>query len=125
MGEQPAEAARFRAKLAGWERLTGVVWMVIGIIQCISIVGAIAGAWNIYVAISRFKLARAIGEGRPGIVQVYEDGLVSLVLMGIINLTLGGVFAAAWIGFDFFVRSQVMKNRGLLEQDCDRAVAAA
>jgi len=109
----PAEAARLRGRLAGYEKLSGIVWMIIAVVQCLSIVGAIAGIWNVFAALTRFRLARAIGEGRPGVVEAYEESLSMLIVMGCVNFFLGGFIAAAWIGFDFYVRHKVLGNRHL------------
>jgi hypothetical protein len=114
-GGDPHEAARFRRKLAGYERLSGIVWLVIAIVQCLSVVAIIAGIWNIFASISRFRFAKAIRTGHPGIAQAYEDNLWMLIVMGCVNFFLGGFLAAGWIGFDFYVRHKVLKNRRLLE----------
>jgi hypothetical protein len=111
----PGEAERFRAKLAGYERLSATVWLVIAIVQCLSVVAIVAGIWNVFASISRFRLSRAIREGHPGIARAYEEGLWMLIVMGCVNFFLGGFIAAAWIGFDFFVRRRVLANRHLLE----------
>lgn len=111
----PGETARFRERIAGYERLSGIVWLVIAIIQCLTIVAIIAGIWNIFASISRFRFSKAIRQGHPGIAQAYEENLWILIVMGCVNFFLGGFIAAAWIGFDFYVRHKVLRNRHLLE----------
>lgn len=111
----PGEAARFRERLARYERTSGIVWLVIAIVQCLSVVAAIAGIWNIFASISRFRFSRAIREGHPGIVAAYENNLWVLIVMGCVNFLLGGFIAAAWIAYDFHIRRKVLSNRHLLE----------
>ena len=109
------EAARFRERLARYERISGIVWLVIAVIQILAVVTIVAGIWNIFASVSRFRFARAIRDGHPGIVRAYEEGLWMLIVMGCVNFFLGGFIAAAWIGYDFYVRHKVLRNRRLLE----------
>ncbi len=109
------EAVRFRAKLARYERISAIVWLVIAVIQILAVVTIVAGIWNIFASVSRFRFARAIRDGHPGVARAYEEALWMLIVMGCVNFFLGGFIAAAWIGFDFYVRHKVLRNRRLLE----------
>ncbi len=109
------EASRFRERLARYEKISAIVWLVIAVVQILAVVTIVAGIWNVFASVSRFRFARAIREGHPGIARAYEENLWMLVVMGCVNFFLGGFIAAAWIGFDFYVRHKVLRNRRLLE----------
>jgi hypothetical protein len=109
------EAARFRERLARYERLSAIVWLVIAVIQILAVVTIVAGIWNIFASVSRFRFAKAIREDHPGVVRAYEESLWMLIVMGCVNFFLGGFIAAGWIAYDFHVRNKVLRNRRLLE----------
>ena len=97
---------------AGYERLSGWAWIVIGVIQVVCLITIIAGAWNIYVGTTRLKLAQQIEVRNPGVPSAFES-LTSYVIIGVINLVLGGVLGLALLAVDLYVRDQVLKNRNL------------
>ncbi len=111
----PARAAEVVRRLARYERISAVVWLLIAICQILAVVTALAGLWNIFASISRFRMAKAIEARNPGVPAAYEEGLTWLIVMGVVNLVLGGVFAVVWIGFDWYVRSRVLANRHVFE----------
>ena len=72
----------------------------------------IAGAWNIYVGISRGKLASRIERRDPYIPAAIEP-LTGYIVSGVLNLLLGGVLGVAMVGADLYVRDQILHNRQL------------
>ena len=102
-------------RLARYERISGIVWLVIAVLQILFIVTALAGLWNIYACVSRLRMARYIESRDPGVPAAYEQNLTWIIIMAVVNLTLGGAFAVVWIGFDWYVRSRVLANRHLFE----------
>lgn len=108
----PADAQAFANKIAGYEYASGLIWLIFGIIQVICCVTAIAGAWNIYAATNRFKLAKAIRALNPGVPAAFQD-IGGLMVMGAVNLILGGVIGVIFVGFDAYIRSLVLKNAHL------------
>ena len=112
MGTDEATIIR---RLARFERRSAIVWLGIAIVQILAIVTALAGAWNIWACVSRFRMARAIERRHPGVPAAYEEGLGMLVGMAAVNLVLGGVFGVAWIGFDLYGRAQVLRHRAIFE----------
>ena len=44
------------------------------------------------------------------------EPIVGLVVIGLINLILGGVIGVAIVGLDFYVRDQVLSNRRLFDR---------
>lgn len=106
-------AEKIIRNLVRYERISAVVWLVIAIIQILLVVTALAGLWNIYACYTRFKMARFIQSRHPGVPAAYEGAVTWMIVMAVVNLSVGGVFAVVWIGFDWYVRSQVLRHRHL------------
>lgn len=112
---QPHDAdANVIRQIADYERISGWLWIVLGIIQVISVVGMVAGAWNIYAGWTRLKIVPSILERDAGIPEAFE-GISGLVIIGILNLALGGVVGLACVGFDIFIRDKVLSRRHLFD----------
>jgi len=109
------QAGVFVRRVARWEQISGVVWIVIAVFQILTVLGAFAGIWNIIAARSRFRMARFVRSRHPSVPAAYEEALASYLVIGIVNLALGGVFAAFWILFDLYVRRQVLRHRSIFE----------
>lgn len=102
--------------LAERERLSAIIWLVIGIIQCITFAGIICGVWNIYVAICRFKQAKMVQTPYPGLVKSYENWMTGIIIGLVMNLILGGVIGVACSIFDMIgIRGYVLEHRNEFE----------
>lgn len=101
-------------QIADYERISAVLWLVLGIVQVISVIAVIAGIWNIIAAVSRFGLVPRIQQRDPGVPAAYE-GVTGLVLIGLVNLCLGGMIGVAFVVFDFIIRDKVLSNRHLFD----------
>lgn len=101
-------------RIADYERLSGIFWMCLGVIQVLSVVGIVAGIWNIFAATSRFALVPRIRRRDPEVPELYE-GMGGIVIIAIVNLLLGGVIGLAFAAFDFYIRDQVLRNRVLFD----------
>lgn len=99
-------------RLADYERLACIFWMVLGVFQICLVFTAIAGIWNIIASISRWKLPDRIRQRDPTIPQAYQ-GVSQLIIIGIINLFLGGFIGVLFVAFDFYIRDQVLTNTHL------------
>ena len=106
-------------RLATYEQVSGIVWLIIAALQILGGLAVssdmwliIAGAWNIFAGLSRFAVAKRI-RARDSSVPATFKRWVQLVIIGLINLFVGGVIGLIWIGFDVFVRWQVLKNSRL------------
>ncbi|MDR3481015.1 MAG: hypothetical protein P4L91_09905 [Burkholderiaceae bacterium] len=99
-------------QIADYERISGWLWIVLGVIQVISIVGVLAGVWNIYAGWTRLRIAPAILARKAGVPQAFES-VTGLVIIGILNFVLGGVVGLICVGFDVFIRDKVLSNRRL------------
>lgn len=102
-------------RIADYERISGILWITIGAIQCITVIGIIAGIWNIIAGISRIGAAPVILRRDPQVPAMFE-GIGQLIVIGIINLLLGGVIGVVFVIFDFVIRDMVLRNRHLFEQ---------
>ena len=85
------ELKRVSNELAEKEKLAAIIWLVIGIVQCVSFACFIAGAWNIYVAITRLKQAEAVKNPWPGIVDAYDKWQTNIIISIVIIVALLGV----------------------------------
>ena len=99
-------------RIADYERISGILWIVLGVLQLCSIVGAIAGIWNIIAGVSRFKLVPRIRAADATVPGEYQD-ITQLVIIAAINLFLGGIIGIACVVFDFYIRDKVLSNAGI------------
>lgn len=104
--------AQIISTIAAYEKISAVLWLIIGIVQVLSLVTIIAGAWNIYAAITRFRIAPPILARDERVPSAFE-GVVGLIVIGAINLFLGGVIGVLFVAFDFYIRHLVLRNRHL------------
>lgn len=100
-----------------YERLSAIFWIILGIFQILTILffyifGPIVGIWNIFAAISSLKLIPRIKARDPQIPAIYR-GVIGLILIGLINLFLGGFIGVFFVLFDFYIRHIVLSNSHL------------
>lgn len=100
-------------RIADYERLSCIFWFVLGVIQICMLWTAIAGVWNIIASITRWKLPDRIRQQDPTIPKTYES-ITQLVIVGIVNVVLGGFIGVIFIAFDFYIRDKVLTNSHLL-----------
>lgn len=111
-------------RISDYERWTGWLWLALGIIQILTLVGIIAGAWNIWVGRNRVKMAPQIAARDPRVPGWFEP-LGGYIVLGLVNLVLGGVIGVVLVGVDLFVRDQVLKNRHLFATGSAQPAAPA
>lgn len=107
-------------RIASYERFSGIAWIVIGAFQCIAVVSIIAGIWNIFAGISAIKSVPLILSRDSRVPAMYE-GVGQLIIIGLINLFLGGGIGILFVIFDFIIRNMVLKNRHLFEHSTSTA----
>jgi hypothetical protein len=117
-----AEAAIVR-RIADYERVSGILWIILGAFQCISLVGIVAGVWNIFAGISRVRAVPTILARDPSVPSMFES-VAGLIIIGVINLLLGGVIGVVFVIFDFIIRDMAMTNRHLFERKLPAPAAA-
>lgn len=99
-------------QIADYERISGYVWIVLGAIQVVSVVGLIAGIWNIFAGRSRLQIVPHILERDATIPESFEN-ISGLIVIAILNAFLGGVIGLLFVGLDFFIRDKVLTSRHL------------
>jgi hypothetical protein len=113
--QPPTQDATFVRQMSGYSRWTGVAWIVLGGLQILSLFGIVAGAWNVFAGVRRIRFAERIKERAPSVPQAVE-GLAGYVIIGVVNLLLGGVIGIVLVGVDLFVRDRLLQRRALFEQ---------
>ncbi|MDA1143225.1 MAG: hypothetical protein O3B01_32100 [Planctomycetota bacterium] len=111
---QLAEETTLR-RLHDWERLSSIFWIIWGVIQCFTGWLIIAGIWNIVNGIAARKLLPRILAKDATIPNDYEP-VAPLVVIGVVNLVLGGVIGVGFVIFDFWIRDVVLKNKHLFDK---------
>ena len=108
------------------EQLSAILWLIIGILQVITIAGVVCGVWNIYCAYCRFKQSKAVLTPYPGLVQSYDKWMTNLIISIVINVILGGVIGVAAAIFDLIgIRGYVLENKQIFEEaEMDPSLAA-
>jgi len=123
-GERPAMGSaadeRTLGRIASYERLSAILWlclggiqMLVGAIDGVEIAIIVVGIWNIHAAYTRLKLPDLIRAHSPSIPAMYEKQVLQLILIGLLNLVLGGVIGVAFVVFDVVIRGMVLRNRAL------------
>lgn len=107
-------------RIGDYARLSGWFWIVLGIVQCLTIFlfyffGPVVGIWNIIAGISRLKMVGLIQQRDASVPARYE-GMTGLILIGIVNLILGGIIGVVFVMLDFLIRDKVLTNRNLFTQ---------
>ncbi|WP_406832840.1 DUF5362 family protein [Pedococcus sp. KACC 23699] len=101
----------FIRRVSEYSRWSGVGWMILGALQVLSIFGIIAGVWNLIAGWSRISTAKDIAMRNPSIPARFRP-VGGYVVIAVVNLFLGGFIGLALVGFDLFVRDQILKNEG-------------
>lgn len=101
-------------KIAEYENTSGIIWIAIGVIQCLSLVGIICGIWNIIVGNQRLKYSKTLISKPDEICKTFEEQLNSLIIILIINIFLGAVIGVIGAFFDLFVRNYVIEKKDII-----------
>ena len=97
----------------------GIIWLVIGIVQVISVIGVLMGVFNIIGGLYYMKYSKTVLENPKGIVEQFEP-LAGAIFSLVFNLIFGGVIGVVCIIYYLVsLRGLVMENRDYFEQfDC-------
>ena len=98
-------------KLSDYEKTSGVIWLVLGIIQICTLIGIICGIWNIIMACQRIKYSNELLSKPKNVVSDFENQLSGIVIIMIINIFLGAFIGIIGAAFDYYVRDYVIKNK--------------
>ena len=103
--------------LSNREKIAAIIWLIIGIMQCLSVVFIFVGAWNIYASITRFKQAEAVKRPWPGLVNAYDNWMTRIIINIVINLIFGAGIGVIGGLYDLFaVRGYVMSNKDIFNE---------
>ena len=102
------------------EQTSGIIWIVIAVLQiiigCTGQIGIlIIGVLNIISGVAGLKQSKKVLTPYPGLVQEYETQLIGLIITLLYNLFIGGVIGVAGTVYEFTIRSYVLKNRAVFE----------
>lgn len=111
--EKGVESKKMLSKIADLERISAIVWIVLGIILVCACFTVVAGIWNIVAGVQQLKIVPRIRAGDSNIPKEYEGQVTQLVIIGIVNVLFGGIIGAVFVGFDFYIRDMVLKNKHL------------
>lgn len=104
------DAEDFIRRIADYQRISAILWLVISIVQICSLVAIIAGLCNLFTSLSRFGAVKKILTRATDVPSEFE-GLRQLIVIGIINFFLGAVVGVVFVGLDLYIRDQILKNR--------------
>lgn len=102
-------------KVRRCEVASSVVWIVVGIVQCVMLYTAAAGIWNVVNAIVRLRNVKNVVSHNPQVVPYFEQRKVWLIVLAVVNIILGGVVGIVLVLIDWFVRDYVLRNRSAFE----------
>jgi hypothetical protein len=99
-------------RLTEYTRWSGIAWIVLGVLQIFGVVTIIAGVWNIYAGYTRVRASGPISQRDPGVPAAFQP-LAGYVIIGLLNLILGGIVGVVLVVIDLVVRDQILKNAHL------------
>lgn len=110
----------FLRRMHDYQRVSGVLWIVWGILQILSICVlfvfgipvALIGAWNIYAGVTRLNTAPRILAGDPSVPAQFEN-LTGLLVVAVLNLVFGAILGVVVCILDFYIRDQILSHRHL------------
>ena len=102
-------------KVKRCEVVSGVAWLLVGVVQLLMVYTAAAGVWNVINAFVALRNCKNITPGNPHVVPYFEGRKVWLIVMAVVNLILGGVVGVLLVLFDWYVRDYVLRNRSAFE----------
>lgn len=105
----------FLKRVSDYERISGILWLCLAAIQIISLVGIVAGVWNVFAAMSRFSASKRILRRDRLIPKDYE-GVTQLIIIAAVNFFFGGVIGVVFVAFDFYIRDLILKNAHIFNQ---------
>ena len=99
-------------KLISMERIGMIIWIIIAVIQILTVFGCVAGGWNLYACYRTKKHIDYIKKNRPaGLYDYYKSQKSSLIIMFLINLFLGAVIGIIGVIYDFIIRHYVISHK--------------
>lgn len=97
-------------RIADKERKSRTIWLVIGIIQIVTVIFIIVGIWNVYAASTHRKAALNIEARKAFIPMAYKRSLARYIFFIMLNMVLGGFIGVIGCFYDLHIRSAILKN---------------
>jgi len=111
---RPTVAERVR-RLCARQRRAGAMWIVVGAVQCMTVVLAVAGVWNIIRGVRARKRAERILERDASVPSELQPAW-PLMLTLFMNLLFGGGVGVPVVVLDAVVRRKVIRDRQLFRR---------
>lgn len=110
------EQQRLLNTLSMKEQTSGIIWMVIGCLQVLTLFFglyaiAVVGVLNISGAVSSFKQSKRVLQPYRGMIEEYDKQLVSIIIGFVYNAIFGGIVGIAGNVYDLLTRNFVLINR--------------
>ncbi len=97
-------------------KINGILWLVIGILQCFSAVFCIVGVLNIISAVQDLQTSKTVFHYRVGLVQAYKP-MTGFIITLLYNLIFGGVIGIVGSLYYYFgIRQYVMDNKDFFDK---------
>ncbi len=115
--DDQVDPAEFARRMANYERISSALWVVLGLIQLFVALklpffgwfGAIAGVWNLWASVTRWRAAKVIQSRGPGVPAAFKP-LSPYILIGLVNVLVGGMVGVAFVALDLYVRHQILTH---------------
>lgn len=102
-------------KIRRHEKINNILWLVIGIMQFLCTLTFplifFAGVWNIINSVMGLFYIKNIRPHNSGVIEKYENDLISIIMAIGINLILGGGIGVILCVHDLYIRHYVLKNQ--------------
>ena len=107
--------AAVAAKVRRGEVVSNVIWIVLGVLQCVTLYAAAAGVWNVINAILALRNVKHIQPGNAGVVPYFDQRRTWLIVLAVVNIVLGGVVGIVLVLWEWHLRDFVLRNRSAFE----------
>jgi hypothetical protein len=105
-------------RISYFEIASMVLWTLFGLSMIFLTPGlsaTLVGCYNIVMVVLQIPLISKIQHRKASVVGVYES-ITRLIIAGVVNIALGWYLGVLLIGFDFYVRHLVLKNRRVFSE---------
>ena len=107
--------AAVSAKVRRGEVISNIIWIVLGVLQCVTLYAAAAGVWNVINAILALRNVKHIQPGNAGVVPYFDQRRTWLIVLAVVNIVLGGVVGVLLVLWEWHLRDFVLRNRSAFE----------
>lgn len=102
------------SQLAKYTKIENICWIILGILQVLSIYGIIAGIWNIIGGIYGFETEKRILR-RDKKIPIDTEDCTSIIVFGVINVLFGGVIGIGIVIYWWWIRQEILKNKDIFD----------